>query len=169
MLTERKDHLDFLAARLRAFTKHLIVLQGGVGAKKRREALTALAAIPRGRGAPGPRNRPVHRRGFRRRETGHAVSYDAGVVAGNRGAIHRPAASIASGKKEVRSTTMWIGAFRSWPGCTNGGSPAIEQLAMGAQTKLSKTDWWGVWLSTLRPPPRRIRHRRRGWPPRRRR
>ena len=48
VLTERKDHLDFLAARLRAFTRHLIVLQGGVGAKKRREALIALATIPEG-------------------------------------------------------------------------------------------------------------------------
>ena len=48
MLTERKDHLNFLAGRLRAFTRHLIVLQGGVGAKKRREALAALPAIPDG-------------------------------------------------------------------------------------------------------------------------
>ena len=30
------------------FTKHLFVLQGGVGAKRRREALAALAAIPEG-------------------------------------------------------------------------------------------------------------------------
>ena len=48
VLTERRDHLDFLAGRLRPFTRHLIVLQGGVGAKKRREALAALAAIPDG-------------------------------------------------------------------------------------------------------------------------
>ena len=48
VLTERKDHLEFLAGRLRAFTKHLVVLQGSVGAKKRREALAALAAIPEG-------------------------------------------------------------------------------------------------------------------------
>ena len=48
VLTERRDHLDLLAGRLRAFTRHLIVLQGGVGAKKRREALAALAAIPDG-------------------------------------------------------------------------------------------------------------------------
>ena len=48
VLTERKDNLDFLAGRLRAFTRHLIVLQGGVGAKKRREALAALAALPDG-------------------------------------------------------------------------------------------------------------------------
>ena len=45
VVTERKDHLDFLAGRLRAFTRHLIVLQGGVGAKKHREALAALAAL----------------------------------------------------------------------------------------------------------------------------
>ena len=43
-----RDRLDFLAGRLRAFTRHLIVLQGGVGAKKRREALAARAAIPDG-------------------------------------------------------------------------------------------------------------------------
>ena len=48
VLTERKDHLEFLSGRLRAFTKHLVVLQGGVGAKRRREALAALAAIPEG-------------------------------------------------------------------------------------------------------------------------
>ena len=48
VLTERKDHLAFLADRLRSFTKHLIVLKGGVGSKKRREALATLAAIPDG-------------------------------------------------------------------------------------------------------------------------
>ena len=48
VLTERKDHLAFLADRLRSFTKHLIVLKGGVGAKKRRETLADLAAIPDG-------------------------------------------------------------------------------------------------------------------------
>ena len=53
VLTERKDHLDFLAGRLRAFTRHLIVLQGGDGAKKRREALAALATMPDARSSPG--------------------------------------------------------------------------------------------------------------------
>ena len=48
VLTERKDHLAFLADRLRSFTKHLIVLKGGGGAKKRQEALATLAAIPAG-------------------------------------------------------------------------------------------------------------------------
>jgi superfamily II DNA or RNA helicase len=46
VLTERKDHLDFLADRLRAFTRHLVVLKGGASAKRRRDALSALEAIP---------------------------------------------------------------------------------------------------------------------------
>lgn len=46
VLTERKDHLDFLADRLRPFTRHLVVLKGGASAKKRRDTLSALEAIP---------------------------------------------------------------------------------------------------------------------------
>ncbi len=46
VLTERKDHLDFLAERLRGFTRHLVVLKGGASGKKRRETLAALEAIP---------------------------------------------------------------------------------------------------------------------------
>ena len=46
VLTERRDHLDFLAERLRGFTRNLIVLRGGVSAKKRREVLAELGAIP---------------------------------------------------------------------------------------------------------------------------
>ena len=45
VLTERKAHLDFLAERLRGFTKHPIVLRGGMGAKARREALDALNTV----------------------------------------------------------------------------------------------------------------------------
>ena len=45
VLTERKAHLDFLAERLRGFTKNLIVLRGGMGAKARREALDMLNAL----------------------------------------------------------------------------------------------------------------------------
>ena len=115
VLTERKDHLDFLAGRLRAFTKHLIVLQGGVGAKKRREALAALAAIPRWRGTPGPRDRAVHRGGLRRGETGHLVPDDAGLVAGHRRAIHRTAASIASGEDRGADLRL-CGSAGSCPG-----------------------------------------------------
>jgi len=46
LLTERRDHLEYFAARLRGFTRHLVVLQGGVTAKARREAKAQLAAIP---------------------------------------------------------------------------------------------------------------------------
>jgi superfamily II DNA or RNA helicase len=47
LLTERRDHLEYLVSRLRAFTRHLVVLQGGLTAKARREAMAQLAAIPR--------------------------------------------------------------------------------------------------------------------------
>jgi superfamily II DNA or RNA helicase len=46
VLTERKDHLECLADRLRGFTRNLVVLKGGSSAKQRREALADLAAIP---------------------------------------------------------------------------------------------------------------------------
>jgi superfamily II DNA or RNA helicase len=46
LLTERKEHLEYFANRLRNFTRNLIVLQGGRGAKKRRDDLDRLAAIP---------------------------------------------------------------------------------------------------------------------------
>ena len=45
-LTERRDHLDFLAARLRPVARHLVVLHGGMSAKERRAALAALGEIP---------------------------------------------------------------------------------------------------------------------------
>jgi superfamily II DNA or RNA helicase len=47
LLTERRDHLECFAARLRGFARHLVVLQGGVTAKARRAAKAQLAAIPR--------------------------------------------------------------------------------------------------------------------------
>lgn len=46
VLTERKDHLEYFASQFRNFTPNLIVLQGGKTAKKRREELNRLAAIP---------------------------------------------------------------------------------------------------------------------------
>ena len=46
VLTERRDHLEYLATRLRGFARHLVVLQGGVRAKERRAALDRLTAIP---------------------------------------------------------------------------------------------------------------------------
>jgi len=46
LLTERKEHLEYFADRLRKFTRNLIVLQGGRSAKRRRDDLDRLAAIP---------------------------------------------------------------------------------------------------------------------------
>lgn len=46
VLTERRDHLEVLATKLTSDVQHLVVLRGGLAAKKRRDALTQLAAIP---------------------------------------------------------------------------------------------------------------------------
>jgi superfamily II DNA or RNA helicase len=46
LLTERKDHLDYFASRLERVARHLVVLQGGQGAKANRETRANLAAIP---------------------------------------------------------------------------------------------------------------------------
>ena len=46
LLTERKDHLDYFASKLRPFARHLVVLQGGMGAKATRELRDQLATIP---------------------------------------------------------------------------------------------------------------------------
>ncbi len=46
LLTERKDHLDYLARRLGNFARHLIVLRGGMSAQERRRVTERLAAIP---------------------------------------------------------------------------------------------------------------------------
>jgi superfamily II DNA or RNA helicase len=48
LLTERKEHLDILADRLRSDVKHLIVLSGRLSAKERRETMERHAAIPDG-------------------------------------------------------------------------------------------------------------------------
>lgn len=48
VLTERKDHLEYLAWKLRSFAKHMIVLHGGMRAKERRSALAKLAEVPEG-------------------------------------------------------------------------------------------------------------------------
>ena len=48
LLTERRDHLEHFEKRLRNFTRHLIVLHGGMKTTTRREALKLLASIPDG-------------------------------------------------------------------------------------------------------------------------
>ncbi len=46
VLTERKEHLDRLANRLRPSVKHVVVLHGGTGNTAEREAVDRLAGIP---------------------------------------------------------------------------------------------------------------------------
>ena len=45
LLTERKNHLDQLAERFRKFTRHLVVLKGGMTARDRKEVMEHLASI----------------------------------------------------------------------------------------------------------------------------
>ena len=46
ILTERKDHLEYLAHRLQGDARHLVVLQGGMTPAERRAAFATLSAIP---------------------------------------------------------------------------------------------------------------------------
>jgi superfamily II DNA or RNA helicase len=46
LLTERRDHLEYFAEKLRGFVRHLVVLQGGMTAKERRELADRLATVP---------------------------------------------------------------------------------------------------------------------------
>jgi superfamily II DNA or RNA helicase len=46
LLTERRDHLEHFARGLKSFTRHLVVLHGGMKPRERREVITRLASIP---------------------------------------------------------------------------------------------------------------------------
>jgi superfamily II DNA or RNA helicase len=46
VLTERREHLELLAARFRGFIKNVIVLHGGMGIRERRESIRSLLHIP---------------------------------------------------------------------------------------------------------------------------
>lgn len=46
LLTERKDHLEYLHGRLKNFVRHIVVLKGGRSAKERRKVQEQLEAIP---------------------------------------------------------------------------------------------------------------------------
>jgi superfamily II DNA or RNA helicase len=47
LLTERRDHLEYFVAGLSGKVAHLMVLQGGMKGKEKREALARLATIPK--------------------------------------------------------------------------------------------------------------------------
>ena len=46
LLTERRDHLEYFASKLRPFARHLVVLRGGMGVKAARDVRDQLIAIP---------------------------------------------------------------------------------------------------------------------------
>ena len=46
VLTERREHLELLAARFGGFIKIVIVLHGGMGVRERRESMKSLLAVP---------------------------------------------------------------------------------------------------------------------------
>jgi superfamily II DNA or RNA helicase len=46
LLTERRDHLDYFAQKLRRFTRQLVTLHGGMGVRARKAVKDQLAAIP---------------------------------------------------------------------------------------------------------------------------
>ena len=46
VLTERRDHLEFLATRLKGFVRHLLVLRGGMTSKERSHVTASFATIP---------------------------------------------------------------------------------------------------------------------------
>ena len=46
LLTERRDHVEYFAERLRGFARHVVVLRGGMGVKERRRLGARLAEIP---------------------------------------------------------------------------------------------------------------------------
>ena len=48
LLTERREHLEHFAGRLHRFTRHLVVLHGGMKPKERRDVIAQLASIPDG-------------------------------------------------------------------------------------------------------------------------
>ncbi|MGH8211588.1 MAG: DEAD/DEAH box helicase [Steroidobacteraceae bacterium] len=46
VLTERKDHLEHLADRLRGLVRHMVMLKGGASQKERRQSFDQLASVP---------------------------------------------------------------------------------------------------------------------------
>lgn len=45
VLTSRKEHLDYLAGRLRGMCKHIVVLKGGLGVRQRKQVIEALSLV----------------------------------------------------------------------------------------------------------------------------
>ena len=46
LLTERKEHVSLLAEHIRAFTPNVFEMQGGMGAKQRKQLLSEIDGVP---------------------------------------------------------------------------------------------------------------------------
>jgi hypothetical protein len=95
LLTERNDHLDFFAERLRGFARHLVVLRGGMTAKERREVMSRLAAIPDDEERLLLATGRYIGEGFDDARLDTLFSGSACLVEGDAHAVHRPATSPA--------------------------------------------------------------------------
>ena len=93
ILTERRDHLDYLRGRFQHFTKNLVVLYGGMSTAERREAEELLKTPDTEE--PRTCNWPLPRRRLRRCLARHAFSDHAYLVAWHARAVRRPAAPRA--------------------------------------------------------------------------
>jgi superfamily II DNA or RNA helicase len=126
VLTERRDHLEYLANRLRGFARHVVVLKGGIRAGQRREALDRLALIP------DHEERLVLATG---RYVGEGLMTRARTPSsslcpsrGGERSSSTPAGSADSTRRRPRcgSTTTSIIGYRCSPACSRSGYAAIE-------------------------------------------
>jgi superfamily II DNA or RNA helicase len=102
LFTERREHLELLAEKLRPFLKNIIILKGGMRIKKRNTIMENLASIPDGETRPLLATGRYAGEGFddARLDTlflAMPVSWK-GTLVQYAGRIHR----LYEGKKEVR-------------------------------------------------------------------
>ncbi len=95
LLTERRDHLEYFAKKLRGFVRHLLVLKGGMSAKERRELAARLAEVPEDEERLVLATGRYVGEGFDDARLDTLVLGDADLVEGYARAIRRPPASAA--------------------------------------------------------------------------
>jgi len=125
VLTERREHLEALASRLRGFAPHTIVLHGGLGAKARREEMARLAAVPTREQRLVLATGGFLGEGFDDARL-DAVPGDAGRVAGDARAVRGAAASAARG--QVRGARLRLRRSRR-----PGAGEDVRQAAAGVR------------------------------------
>src|SRR3990172_4329786 len=116
LLTERKDHLDHLAERFRKYTRHLVVLKGGMGARERREVMERLGSIPSNEERLGLATRRDIGEGFEDAPPAstHCSSLFPSPVKGPLSSMRDVCTASVPKRKRYGSTTTWTGTSRSW-------------------------------------------------------